>query len=891
MMDRSRQAIVWITVVVWSLVVATGCAPEFEGATCETDDDCFEDERCIEGVCRVADELEPAEDTGMPSEVTEGEPSVLLVSPKMVEVAVGHDARLHATVLDEAQNELESTEIEWSSSDDSIAAVAPASEGEGETDPSTGVLTAKATGSATITATLGDLSATATVEVVQTEVDRVVVAPEAPELEVGSTVEMSATVYDPAGNELTDRQVTWESTNTEVATVDENGNVEAVTVGEADIVAAVEDVETQTTATVIETPVASVSIAPEEPDALAPGETLQLVAIPENADGEGLCSEEDARGTAEPCGRPVTWTSGASSIATVGSEGTVTAEATGSVRIFADVEGKTGSIELDIAEGNRGPTADAGQDKTVVKGNEVMVDGSGSSDPDGDSLSFTWEMTTKPGDSNVTFGTVSNATASLMPDVAGTYTLKLTVSDGDLTAEDTIDIEATNQTPMADAGSDQSVHVGSAVDLDGNNSSDPDGDSLNYSWQVVDQPAGASPSLSDDTTATPTLTPDIPGTFEVELTVDDGNASASDTVVVTATNQAPTADAGSDATTQVGDSVTLDASNSSDPDGDTLSYSWQVIEQPSGASPTWSNQMTDAPTLTPDTSGFYTVQLTVDDGYTTATDTVAVVANNEAPVVDAGADKDVDVGDQVSLDASGSSDPDGDTLTYSSWSFDSKPGSSTATLGSTSGATTAFTPDVTGEYVVQFEVTDGDKTVTGTVTVTAHETPAASGDVVISEVMSSPAALSDANGEWFELHNPTSTPWNLNGCTIEDVGTTSHSTTVGSDLRVEPGGYVTLASSANPGFSPDYNYAGALVLEDDSDGDKLAVTCGSTEVDAVSYDGGTNWPATEGKSKTLSSGSLDASANDDGTNWCNGSSAYGNIGDEGTPGEANDSCP
>ncbi len=888
-MDRSRQAIVWTNVVVWSLVVVAGCAPEFEGATCESDDDCFENERCIEGTCRVPNELEPEEDTGMPNDVAEGVPSVVLVSPNMVEVAVGHEAQLHATVLDEAQNELESTDIEWSSSDGSIAEVAPASGGDGETDPSTGVVTAKSTGSATITATLGDLSATTTVEVVQTEVDRVVLTPEAPELELGSTVEMSATVYDPAGNELSDRQVTWESTDTEVATVDENGNVEAVATGEADIVATVEDVETKTTLTVVETPVASVSITPGEPDALSPGETLQLVAIPQNANGDGLCSEEDARETAEPCGRPVTWTSGASSIATVDGKGTVTAAEPGSVRIFADIEGKTGSVELDVAEGNQAPTADAGQDQSVVKGTEVTVDGSNSSDPDGDSLTFTWEMMSQPGGSNVTFGTVSNATASVKPDVAGTYTLKLTVSDGDLSDEDTVDIEATNQMPTADAGSDSSVHAGNDIELDGTNSNDPDGDSLDYSWQVVDQPAGASPSLSDDTTGKPTLTPDIPGEFEVELTVDDGNATASETVVITATNQAPTADAGSGATTHISDSVTLDASGSSDPDGDTLGYNWEVVEQPSGASPTWSNQTTEAPTLTLDTSGFYTVQLTVDDGFTTALDTVAVVATNDAPVVDAGTDQDVDVGNQVSLDASGSSDPNGDMLTYSSWSFDSKPGSSTAKLGNTSGATTAFTPDVPGDYVAQVEVTDGYATVTGTVTVTAYETPAASGDVVLSEIMSNPAALSDTNGEWFELHNPTSTPWNLNGCTIEDIGGTPHSTTVGDDLRVDPGGYVTLASSANPGFSPDYNYAGALVLADS--GDEVVVTCSSTQLDSVAYDGGTNFPATEGKSKTLSPGALDTSANDDGVNWCNGSSSYGNIGDYGTPGEANDPCP
>ncbi|MDQ2054594.1 malectin domain-containing carbohydrate-binding protein [Halobellus sp. H-GB7] len=90
-----------------------------------------------------------------------------------------------------------------------------------------------------------------------------------------------------------------------------------------------------------------------------------------------------------------------------------------------------------------------------------------------------------------------------------------------------------NQPPTADAGSDQTVDEGQQVTLDGSESSDPDGDSMSYSWT---QTAGPSVTLSDADTATPTFTaPDIGAdetlTFEVE--VSDGEATDTDTVDVT----------------------------------------------------------------------------------------------------------------------------------------------------------------------------------------------------------------------------------------------------------------------------------------------------------------------------------------------------------------------
>jgi len=77
-------------------------------------------------------------------------------------------------------------------------------------------------------------------------------------------------------------------------------------------------------------------------------------------------------------------------------------------------------------------------------------------------------------------------------------------------------------------------------------------------------------------------------------------------------------------------------------------------------------------------------------------------------------------------------------------------------------------------------------------------------DLLISEVMANPAALSDARGEWFELYNPTTEAINLREISISDDGSDRHR--IESDLLILPGEYLTLARYLDPGFTPDYVY-------------------------------------------------------------------------------------
>jgi len=268
---------------------------------------------------------------------------------------------------------------------------------------------------------------------------------------------------------------------------------------------------------------------------------------------------------------------------------------------------------------NRAPIANAGNDLAALTGAKSTLDGSGSTDHDGNSLTYAWtQQGTTP--AAVTLTGAATAKPTFVPLTAGVYGFQLTVSDGKLSSTDTVSVTVTpNTAPIANAGSDVAGFTGKTVTLDGSASNDPDNTPLTYAWtQEGTTPAAV--TLTGAATAKPTFIPAKAGTYTFRLTVGDGSTTASDTVSVVVEltpNVAPTANAGPDQTVSQGATVTLDGSASSDADaGTTLTYQWALT---TGAGVTLVNPGTAKPTFAATVVGTFVFTLTVSDGVATAT--------------------------------------------------------------------------------------------------------------------------------------------------------------------------------------------------------------------------------------------------------------------------------
>ena len=325
------------------------------------------------------------------------------------------------------------------------------------------------------------------------------------------------------------------------------------------------------------------------------------------------------------------------------------------------------------------------------------------SDVDGDSLAYT--LVSGP-NSGVLTGTAPNYTYSPNNNFHGPDAFSFTVNDGALDSEEavvTISVNPVNDIPTANGQSvvtDEDVAV--AITLTG---SDVDGDSLYY--QIVSGPgngilSGTPPSI----TYAPNK--DFSGSDSFDFVTNDGaldSPAARVTIAVNPINDPPVAETQSVETNE--DSAVVITLTGSDADGDTVSY--EIVSQPGNGT------LAGTPpsviyTPNKDFSGSDSFDFKLNDSILdSAIATVNITVNplNDAPLASAGTDQEVFVGDPVTLDGSGSTDADGDFLTYT-WSFVSIPETSTATLPADPLlANPTFVPDVAGLYVVRLIVNDG----------------------------------------------------------------------------------------------------------------------------------------------------------------------------------------
>jgi uncharacterized protein YjdB len=248
----------------------------------------------------------------------------ITLSPTTATVSTGSSTTLTASVKDANGAVVTDRVVAWTTSNPLIATVSQA-----------GVVTGVAPGTATITATSETKSANATITVTLVPVGRVQVAPSSVSIPAGQGTTLTATVTDANGIVVTNRPVSWSTSDSRVATVSQSGVVTGVAVGTATI-SATSGTATGTSAiTVTAAPIQSVSVNPPTLS-LAQGQTGTLSATVTDATGSTVSNPS------------VTWSSRNPAVASVDASGVVTAVGVGSTTIDASSGGKTGSSSVTV---------------------------------------------------------------------------------------------------------------------------------------------------------------------------------------------------------------------------------------------------------------------------------------------------------------------------------------------------------------------------------------------------------------------------------------------------------------------------------------------------------------------------------------------------------------
>ncbi|MCX5758531.1 MAG: Ig-like domain-containing protein, partial [Candidatus Hydrogenedentes bacterium] len=306
----------------------------------------------------------------------------------------------------------------------------------------------------------------------------------------------------------------------------------------------------------------------------------------------------------------------------------------------------------------RSVVADAGAERAndglpwnAKVGLRCTFDGSGSYDPDGYSIRYLWVLDSKPAASRLTNGDILNADTpapSFVPDMVGSYRLKLTVIDGQNTAYNQDTYVAVNATISDDvnaiAGPDMTARTNVAVTLDGRRST-PVG--ATFAWNATGGPGTGTFGDPDGTETT--FGANVAGDYEVTLTVSQGGNTASDVVIVHVADSdiAPNADAGPDRVILTHTATPLDGSGSYDPDGLALAYQWSFISAPPVSHPSLYDEMTATPVFNAAEPGIYVLGLKISNAHGESFDAVLVEARTPLVLQDATSLTDVALSNKI----------------------------------------------------------------------------------------------------------------------------------------------------------------------------------------------------------------------------------------------------
>ncbi|MFC2088651.1 lamin tail domain-containing protein [Calditrichota bacterium] len=161
--------------------------------------------------------------------------------------------------------------------------------------------------------------------------------------------------------------------------------------------------------------------------------------------------------------------------------------------------------------------------------------------------------------------------------------------------------------------------------------------------------------------------------------------------------------------------------------------------------------------------------------------------------------------------------------------------------------------------------------------------------IIITEIMQNPTTSNDYDGEWFEVYNPGGSGVNINGWTIKDNGSNTHTINNGGSLTVPVGGFLVLGrvgnTSTNGGVPLDYVYGTSITLNNTSDA-LILENVSLDEIDRVEWDNGATFPNPDGASMVFTG--LPSGENNNGLNWTTAIARepnfIGTSGDLGSPG-------
>ncbi len=387
----------------------------------------------------------------------------------------------------------------------------------------------------------------------------------------------------------------------------------------------------------------------------------------------------------------------------------------------------------------------------VVSDLSVDLDASASTDADGTIASYRWDF----GDGSAP-ETGTKATTTHTYAAAGTFQVTLTVTDnrgGTSSITSPVTVTEPNKDPRPEF---TTTVDGLGVTVDATGSSDPDGTIVSYSWAFGDGATGLGATASHSYAQA--------GTYDVTLTVtDDAGASATKTIKVTVEKPANVAPTASFAAQAADLTANFDASASSDSDGSIVSYAWVFGDGATGSGATATHTYAQA--------GDYQVKLTVTDNQGATgvqTQTVTVSAPTPANVAPTAKFTSSVNNLAASFDGSGSTDSDGNVVSYA-WTFGDG--------GSGTGATANHSYAQAGVYQVTLTVTDDDGatgSVTSAVTVTSGTITTLAADTFertasngwgtadtggIWTVTGGSAAFSVANGKGTVVLAPSQSRW------------------------------------------------------------------------------------------------------------------------------------